>query len=175
MASNPAHVWFMRAVFSGVAMLVILLHLMPLSLAPQGWAPPDLLLASAFAWAMRRPQYVPLALLAVLFLLEDLLFQRPPGLWAALSLLAVWQARNLDRRNNDTSFTLEWTGFATALVLITAAERLLRWISFAGTEPLPLVLMETGLTILCYPLVVLGAQFIFGVRRAVPGEYEASG
>ena len=42
---------------------------------------PDLLIAFAFAWSLRRPEYVPSLLLALLFLLADLLLQRPPGLW----------------------------------------------------------------------------------------------
>ena len=56
---------------------------------------PDLLIAFALAWSLRRPEYVPTLLLAILFLLGDLLLQRPPGLWALLALLACENLKGL--------------------------------------------------------------------------------
>ena len=66
--------------------------LLPLQTTPRSLAGPDLLLAFAVAWCLRRPEFVPPLALALAFLLADLLLQRPPGLWALLALFTVGSA-----------------------------------------------------------------------------------
>ena len=81
MAENATlHRWLMRALYALLAGLLVFLHLLPLDTLPPGWAGPDLFLALTFAWAVRRPDYVPPLLVAGLALMMDLLFHRPPGL-----------------------------------------------------------------------------------------------
>ena len=55
---------------------------------------PDIILLIALSWIVMRPDYVPVLLLAVVFLLTDLLLMRPPGLWTALAVLAGEFLRN---------------------------------------------------------------------------------
>ena len=57
-------------------------------------------------------------------LLADFLFQRPPGLWAALVVLAAeaLKARAVGLR--DLPFPVEWVSVGTTLVGITLAYRL---------------------------------------------------
>ena len=79
--------WTGRAIFLCIALAVVVVQLLPLQTLPPDWAGPDILLAITVVWVSRRPDHVPLWLVAGLFLLVDLLFQRPPGLMAALVLL----------------------------------------------------------------------------------------
>ncbi|MEO0503273.1 MAG: rod shape-determining protein MreD, partial [Pseudomonadota bacterium] len=88
----PSRLWTMRIAFTARVMVILFFHMLPLQTATGGWIWPDFILAFALAWSVRRPDYVPLALLAGLFLLADLLLQRPPGLWAALALVACAQS-----------------------------------------------------------------------------------
>jgi hypothetical protein len=56
------------------------------------------MLALTFAWVLRRPEFVPPLLIAAMILLGDLMFHRPPGLWAALVLVTAETLRVRDIR-----------------------------------------------------------------------------
>lgn len=168
-ASRP---WAMRGVFSLLAMTVIFFHLMPLSLTPSQWAPPDVFLALAFAWAVRRPEYVPALLVAAIALLMDFLFQRPPGLWAVLVLGAVQWAKSLERQPEENGFPYEWANFAVLVIAVMVAYRAVLALTIVDAGPVFLATMQALFTILIYPLVVAVSHFIFRVRRTAPGDLE---
>ena len=85
---------------------------------------PDLLIAFAFAWSLRRPEYVPSLLLALVFLLADLLLQRPPGLWARIALLACENLKGRSRSLRDATFGAEWIAVAVMLAGILIINRI---------------------------------------------------
>ena len=136
---------------------------------------PDLLIAFAFAWSLRRPEYVPTLLLAAVFLLADLLLQRPPGLWALLALLACENLKGRGRTLRDATFGAEWIAVAVFLTAILLMNRVVLSILFIQPPQLRLSLLELGVTILIYPVVVLITRTIMGVRRAAPGELDSLG
>jgi rod shape-determining protein MreD len=136
---------------------------------------PDLLIAFAFAWSLRRPEYVPTILLAVLFLLSDLLLQRPPGLWALLALLTCENLKGRGRSLRDSTFGAEWVAVAAVLTCILLVNRIVLSVLLVAPPDLRLSLLELGATILIYPLVVLVTRTFMGVRRAAPGELDALG
>lgn len=139
------------------------------------WIGPDLLIAFAFAWSLRRPEYVPILLLAVLFLLSDLLLQRPPGLWAMLALLACENLRGRSRSLRDSTFGAEWIAISLLLLGILMVNRIVLSILLVTPPQLGLSLIELGMTILVYPAVVLVTRTVMGVRRAAPGELDSLG
>lgn len=176
MAEYPAsRLWGMRLVFVALSGAVVFVHMIPMSLTPANWAPPDLILAFAFAWALRRPEFVPMLLVAGVALLCDFLFQRPPGLWAALFLLTVEWGKSIERRSEETTFALEWINFAVGVMTITVLYRVVLSVTVSQAGPLPLMLMQTAFTIAVYPLAVLISHFIFRVRRSAPGDIEKFG
>ena len=136
---------------------------------------PDLFIAFAFAWSLRRPEYVPTLLLAVLFLLSDLLLQRPPGLWALLALLACENLKGRSRSLRDATFGAEWVAVALLLAGILIANRIVLSILLVSPPDLRLSLLELGVTILIYPAVVFITRSVMGVRRAAPGELDSLG
>ena len=72
-------------------------------------AGPDLMLAFTFAWVLRRPDYVPVLLIAAIFLLEDMLLMRPPGLWTADRADRDRDpARSREPRPREMPFMAEW-------------------------------------------------------------------
>lgn len=168
-----SRVWLMRALFMAVALLVPLVHLMPLSPAPRQWAPPDIMLALIYAWAVRRPDFVPLPIVVLSVLLADFLLQRPPGLWTALVVIAVQWAKSRERRQQDPTLALEWTTFALTVVGLTLAYRAVLLVTLVPPGPLYLAAMQAAFTILIYPLVVLISHFILGVRRIAPGDLDS--
>ncbi len=136
---------------------------------------PDLLIAFAFAWSLRRPEYVPAALLAGIFLLSDLLLQRPPGLWALLALLACENLKARGRSLRDATFGAEWVAAAVLLTGILLANRIILSVLLVTPPQLRLSLLELGVTVIVYPIVALITSTVMGVRRAAPGELDALG
>lgn len=136
---------------------------------------PDFLIAFAFAWALRRPEYVPTLILAVIFLLSDLLLQRPPGLWAAAALLACESLKGRSRTLRDATFGAEWIAVAVMLTSILLINRIVLSLVLVQPPPLRLSLLELGITILIYPVVVFITRSVMGVRRAAPGELDSLG
>ncbi|MFW2543352.1 rod shape-determining protein MreD [Primorskyibacter sp. 2E107] len=172
---GPAHIWAMRGTYLALAMVVIFLHLLPLQTMPRQFAGPDLLVALTFAWALRRPDYVPMVLVAGVMLLADLLFGRPPGLWAALVLIATEWLKRRDRRMRDTTFVAEWITVAVVLVLLQIAYRLTLGVLIVPGGALFLSVMQCAMTVLVYPAVVGLSHVILRVRRRAPGELDPMG
>lgn len=172
---SPARLWTMRAVYVGLALVIAFVHLLPMQTLPSRIAGPDLLTALTFAWALRRPAYVPALMIALVMLMADLLFQRPPGLWALLVLLATEWLKNRARTVRENTFVAEWLTAAGALLFITMIYRLTLGILIITPGMFSLALMQYGMTVLVYPLVAAASFIAFGVRRTTPGEFDHTG
>jgi rod shape-determining protein MreD len=169
------HHWPMRGVYLALALLLMFLHLLPLDTLPRGWAGPDLMLAVTFAWLLRRPDFVPPLAIAAVFLLGDLMFQRPPGLWAAVVLLASETLRGRAPALRDRAFPVEWLSVTTTLIAMTLGYRIILAVLMVDQAPLGLSLMQLVATLAVYPLVVLMSQLLFGVRKLAPGDIDTTG
>ena len=172
---SRSRLWVMRMGFVGLALVILFFHLLPLETVPRAWAGPDLLLGFACAWALRRPEYVPGVILALVFLLADLLLQRPPGLWAALALIGVENLKSRGRHLRDASFAAEWLAVAVILTLVIFGNRILLGLAMVPTPAMTLNLTELALTTLAYPLIVAVTHGIMGVRKTAPGDLDALG
>lgn len=170
---SQTYLWAMRTLFVGICTLFVFLRLLPLDTLPRGWAGPDFILAFTLAWALRRPEFVPPLLVAAIFLLCDLLFHRPPGLWAALVLIGSQTMRSRAPDLRDLTFPVEWVSVATTLVAMTLGYRLILGVLMVDQAPLGLSLMEMLMTLIAYPVVVLVSQTLLGVRKVAPGELDA--
>ncbi len=164
------NMWGMRAVFAALCLIIILWRILPLSTLPSGWAGPDLIVALSFAWVLRRPDYAPALLIAAVVLLADLMFQRPPGLWAALVVLGCEALKSRAPGLRDRAFGAEWLTVAMMVGAIILGYRLTLAILMVPQAPLGLSLMQMAMTVLCYPLVVAASALITGVRKAKPGQ-----
>lgn len=168
--TNTANLWINRGIFLLLAFALIVIRLVPLDARPQVWAPPDLLLAVTLVWVARRPAYLPVYIIAALFLMTDLLFQRPPGLWAALVVLLTETVRRRAHEFRSAPLILEWSSVAFGIVAITLANRLVLALVMTPQAPLGLTLIEMILTILVYPVCVFVAYGLFGVGRPNLGD-----
>lgn len=173
--SSQLHLWSMRAVFIGMALLILVSNLLPLQTVPRLWAGPDLLFCLAMAWSVRRPDFVPLGLLAGVFLLADLLLSRPPGLAAALMLIACFDLQTRKRKLRDSGFLAEWLRAAALIVLVMVAGRIVQTILIIPLPSLSLTLFQTVATLLAYPVVVAISAIFFGVRVGAPGDIDSYG
>ena len=172
---SPLRLWSMRAAYVAVALVILMVSLMPLSTMPRGYALPDLLMALTFAWALRRPDYVPAVSIALVLLLADFLLQRPPGLWAALVLAGAEVLKVQGRGLRDQTLPIEWLTVAIVIVTVSVLYRLVAAVFLVPQAPLGLSLMQAAGTVLIYPLVVLVSFLVFGLRKAAPGEVDTLG
>jgi len=172
---NPARPWTMRLAFAGLILLILFFHLLPLQTAAGGLIWPDLILAFALTWSVRRPDYVPLPLLAVMFLLADLLLQRPPGLWAALALVACNQLQIRSLSLRDAGLAAELWMAAAWIVAVGVAYRLILGLTLIEGPALGPALIQIIVTVLAYPLVVAMTHAVMGVRKATPGDLDSTG
>ncbi len=171
-ATSTRHIWTYRGIFLALCMVLILERLLPLGLGDSRLPGPDLLLAFTFAWLLRQPAVVPVAAIVIVFLLADFLFQRPPGLWTALAVVASESLRRRRLRMTEFPFLVEWGAIAGAVFGMVLAERLILWLLMANLPSLGLSLTQAIVTVAIYPLVVAVSKFLFGLRKLGPADLE---
>ncbi len=174
MGDNPqSRQWVMRFVYLVLCALLAFLSLLPLQTAPSTWAGPDLILALTCAWVVRRPDFVPATMIALVFLLTGLMFQMPPGLWAALVLIGTETLRARAPALRDLTFAAEWVTVAVTLAGMTLANQVFLGVLLVDRPPLGLSVMQLFMTLAAYPLVVIASQILMGVRKQTPGDVDA--
>jgi len=164
-----------RLLFVGIVAVLIFIRILPLSSMPSSIPGPDLALGLTLAWVLRRPDYVPAVTIAGVFLLEDLLFMRPPGLWALIVLAGTEFVRAREVVTRDLPFLLEWLLIGAVLFGMIFANRLVLEIFMVPQIPLNLVLIHGFTTLVAYPFVVFFTRYVLGLHRAATGEVDALG
>ena len=172
---GESRLWTMRLAFGMLVLIILFFHLLPLQTSTGGWIWPDLVLCFALAWSVRRPEYVPAVLLAVTFLLADLLLQRPPGLFAVLALIACEQLKAQSRGLRDATLASEMVSVAIWIVGIAVAYRIILAVLLVDAPPLGAILIQVIVTIVAYPIVVAITHGLLGVRKAAPDELGGKG
>lgn len=171
--SAQTRAWLMRALYLALCILLAFFALLPLNTAPSTWAGPDLILALTCAWVLRRPEFVPVSLIAGVFFLTGLLFQLPPGLWAALVVIGTETLRSRAPGLRDLTFAAEWATVSVTLTLMSLANQIILGILLVDRPPLGLSLMQLVMTLAAYPVMVYISQIAFGVRKQAPGDVDA--
>ena len=164
-----------RALYVALAALILFLRLLPINPVEHGIPGPDLTLAFTFAWLLRRPDYVPAALIVAVFLLEDLMYWRPIGLWPLIVLGGTEFLRARESASRDLPFVLEMAIVAGVMAAMLTANRLILAVTFVEQPPLGLEILRLLMTLAAYPFVVALSRLAFGLRRAAPGEVDALG
>jgi len=172
---SALRLWLMRAGFAALVFAILFFQMLPLETTPRRFAGPDLVIAFAFAWALRRPEYAPLGLTAGLLLIADLLLGRPPGLYAALTLIAFGKLRARASGLRDMPFTVEWITVSFAITAVMLGHRLILATFLVPLPSLGLQLIQLLMTLLAYPLVALVTRYVFGLRPVGLGEVNALG
>lgn len=175
MAERIRHLWLYRALFLGLAVLVIFVQLLPLHPGPGKIPGPDVLLLLALSWVFMRQEFVPLIVVAAIFLLADILFMRPFGLWAALAVVAVEYLRHRAHQMREVSFLTEWFVVAVLIGAMTVVYVLVQSFLAVQQPPLGMTLIRLFFTIICYPLVVVLGGRMFGLRKPRAGDSDAMG
>lgn len=165
----------MSAWFLGLASVTGFAALLPVAPGRTGLPWPDVMLAVALVWVVRRPDLLPLWPIALVTLAGDLLFHRPPGLWTALVILGTEFLRGRSVLMRDLPFLMEWAIVAAVLAAMTLGYRAVLAITLSGTPPLGPALAHMALTVLAYPVIAAVSGLAFGIAKVAPGEVDDLG
>lgn len=170
MADAPVtRLWISRAVYVGLALALMLGALLPLNTMPRLWAAPDFLLALTFAWVVRRPDILPVWLIALVLLLSDFLFGRPPGLWTALVVIGSEMLRARAPTLRNLTFPAEWITVAAVTIAMVSLNRIALAAVLVPQAGFALAMIQLTATLAAYPLVVALSHSLLGVRKIAPG------
>lgn len=164
-----------RGVYVAVAVLLIFLRLLPLGSAAGSLPGPDLLLCLTLAWLQRRPDYLPPVLIGAVFLFEDLLLMRPPGLWTALVVLGTEVLRSRLALTRELSFLAEWLFISLLMVAMFLAYRMAFAVTILPQAGFGYAMMQVLASILVYPGVVWLSHVTLGVHKPGMGEVDHMG
>lgn len=165
MAERVKGLWQYRFLFLVLASLVAFVQLLPLRPGPGQLPGPDILLLIALSWTVMRPVFVPILLVAAVFLMADLLFMRPPGLWTALAILGCEFLKTRRILIRNAPFFIEWALVAAVVVGMTITNALILGLFGVAQPTAGLTVIQMLATILCYPLVMILAGRAFGLRK----------
>lgn len=153
----------------GLTLFLVLLAITPLQIT--GFAPvaPLIVLGSLYYWAVYRPHVMPLYMVFLVGLLEDILTGAPLGMNALIYLMAFGLVASQRRFLLNKSFGVVWWGFMLVAATV-AGLRLLVIAAMGGMMPDPMPgLFSYFSTVAAYPfLTVLFAS----VHRLLPQPYE---
>lgn len=157
-----------RQILGGVMLLLcwlvlLFVRLLPITGGLSGWPGADLGLCLLLAWLLRRPEQLPALLVMALMLIEDVMLLRPPGLWALIVLLGTEAARH---RWRDLPFMVEWLRVSILIALMMLGYRMVQMLFLLPVPALGQVTLHLIATVAAYPLVVLAARWLAGLRHA---------
>jgi rod shape-determining protein MreD len=83
--------------------------------------------------------------------------------------------KNRARNLRDQPFMMEWLAVAGIFLVITLGNRLVLAVLMVPQAPLGLTVIHVVMTLICYPVVVMISQLVFGVRKSAPGDLDRLG
>lgn len=175
MAERAQKIWSYRILLVVIVSVVAFVLLLPLDSRAGGIPGPDVVLLIVFAWIIMRPEFVPLLFAAAIFLAADLLFMRPIGLWAALSVIGAEFIRSRRLQLRDATFFFEWLLVVTVIAAMTLVNALVLSMLAVEQPNLGLTLIRLIFTAVSYPVVVILAGRAFGVRKLSSAELDRMG
>ncbi|MDJ1007610.1 MAG: rod shape-determining protein MreD [Paracoccaceae bacterium] len=166
--------WSYRVLFLAAVLGLVLVLLLPLGVDAGRLPGPDVILAFTLAWAMRRADHLPIVLLAAAMLAVDFLLMRPPGLMAALTVVAVEVIRRREYQWRDLPLPVEWLIGGAIIAAVSVANAVVLALFFVPQASLGQILIRMIFTAAIYPVAALAVRYVFGVTR-MPADGEPGG
>lgn len=171
---QTAHLGY-RALFLGLALLLLFLRLLPLGDTGGRFPGPDILLCLIMAWVMRRPDHLPLWMIVLVVLIEDLVLMRPPGLWTALVVLASEFIRSRAALTRELSFVVEWLLVSGLMIGMLLVYRIVFAIALLPQPPFGYSVVQILWSVLAYPVVVGLSRLALDLHKPATGETDDFG
>ncbi len=154
---------------------VMFVWLLPIDTVGGNWPGANWTMLFAFAWVLRRPNFIPVFLVAIVILLDDMVFMRPPGLMAGLTVIGLEFLRSRAKFSRELPFLFEWALVGGIIFAVMAVNWLVLGL-FAITKPnLALYGLYFVITATVYPVVVLISTQLMAVRHLPAGAVDQRG
>jgi rod shape-determining protein MreD len=167
--------WIFRGLFLAFALFLLFVRLLPLGHEPGSLPGPDLLLCLILAWMVRRPDFLPVPLILIVILAEDLILMRPPGLWTAIVIVATEFLRGRVALTRELNFLVEWLLVSGLMLGMMLAYRLVLGVAFVPQPAFGFAVVQVLWSIALYPLVVFLSRLILDLRKPATGEIDDFG
>ena len=155
-----------RILYFMIVFIGIFILLIPVSIFHNILMSPEIIFMITLILIIRNPDYVPVWLIGIVFLLNDFLLTLPLGLNTFIALLTT----EFLRRNRlffiEMLFLTEWLCIAIFLLAANVMRELLLIITLSEHAPGFTVITQVGLSILIYPILVVLVSFIFRIGKA---------
>ena len=163
-------VWAQRLIISILLIVLATSGPLPHLQLPDPIMPPDFAFCIVAAWIIRRPDSVPLQIVAAAALLEEILLLLPLGLWSSAAVISAMFLRERVHGIQRSTFLFEWFLVSVTFLFAVFACGLLQLVLFIPPVPFQLILAEAVATAMAYPVVVVILNMIFGIRHMTPTE-----
>jgi len=167
--------WFYRIGFIAIAVALLFFKMLPLGSVAGDWPGPDLMLCLMLAWVTQRPDHLPMGLVAMVVLAEDMILMRPPGLWTALVVVATEFLRARSALTRELGFAAEWLLIAGVMVAMLLAYRLVFAVAFMTQPGFGFAFAQTVGSILMYPVIVWLLRVVLHLHKPAAGEVDGMG
>ena len=171
---RQAH-WIFRGLFLALALFLLFVRLLPLGSTPGTLPGPDLLLCLILAWVIRRPEFLPMPLVLIVILVEDLILMRPPGLWTAIVVLATESLRGRVALTRELNFVVEWMLISGVMLAMMLGYRLILALAFVPQPAFGFAAVQVLWSVALYPLVVVLSRLVLDLRKPAMGEIDNFG
>lgn len=155
--------------FLAICAVILFTRMLPLQSGAQTFPPPDLILCFAFAWTVRRPDYLPVLLVAGVLLVSDMLTLSVPGIEPLLAILALESLRSRRVQLAEQGFAVEWGMIAVIFMLMMLLERVVFGVFLVPQPAFGLSVLEAIVSIIFYPVVVAISTWGLRVEWLKPG------
>ena len=172
MNESFSKIWMYRLGFVAFSLLTVFMSLLPTQVNFDSWGTPDVIFALALAWIVRRPFYAPVVLVGLVIFFQDMMLQRPPGLYAALIMLAMIRLRKQAYAPSDMTFLEEWLNAALSIVAVAIALRVIMTVTFLDLPRFGTHFGSVAFTVAIYPLVALFSERVLRVTSLSLSEIE---
>ena len=157
--------WIQRSTYLIFSFLLVVWLIVPQNPFKQTIPTPDFLFCLTLAIIFRRPNLLPIALIGLVFLGTDILFNRPIGLWTAIVLIITEFARTQFWRYNDANFITTWLFVSFLILLSTFSHMIVLNVFVISQSDFWHYLIWALLTILIYPMMFCLSFLIVGFDR----------
>lgn len=162
--------WAFWGLLVAISAGLLFVRLLPLDLSAGRFPGPDIFMAIVMAWMLRRPDYVPILLVAILIFLTDLLYQDIPAVGALMAVIGLEMLRRREAGLREQPFLVEWGAVSAVLLAMLLGERILLMVFFVDQIPFGRALLQYVTTVAVYPVVVFVSIFVLGIEKLQPGD-----
>ncbi|MBC6443657.1 MAG: hypothetical protein GDA53_11250 [Rhodobacteraceae bacterium] len=170
--NSLARLLMARGTFIAVGVIFILWQILPFDMTADRLPWPDFFYCITMACVVRRPEWVPVWAIFLVFFLRDILTMAPPGLFTLAILLGSEIVRLNLQAFRGYHILLEWLWMTAIFILIMLGQQIILRLMLVQTPLFVGQLWLVLLTAFAYPGVVFVLKFAFGIPRPQSGKYD---